>query len=35
LDVEAAFLAYIWDEYGINFYDVWDWEEFRTWYETA
>lgn len=34
LDVETAFVAYLWDEYGISFYDVWDWEDFRAWYDS-
>ncbi len=34
LDVEAQFVGYIWDEYGINFYDIWDWEDFRSWYDS-
>jgi hypothetical protein len=25
---------YIWDEYGIMFEDVWDWESFREWYDS-
>jgi hypothetical protein len=27
--------ALIWDEYGIDFESVWDWDDFRSWYETA
>jgi len=26
---------YLWDEYGIDFEAVWDWEDFRAWYENA
>ena len=33
LDIEAQFIAYIYDEYGIDFYEVWDWEDFRSWYQ--
>jgi hypothetical protein len=25
---------YIWDEYGINFEEVWDWDDFRAWYDS-
>lgn len=25
---------YIYDEYGLYFADVWDWEDFREWYAT-
>jgi len=32
LDIETQFVGYIWDEYGINFWEVWDWEDFRAWY---
>lgn len=34
LDIEAQFIAYIYDEYGINFYEVWDWDDFRAWYSS-
>lgn len=34
LDVESEFIAYLYDEYGIDFYDVWDWEDFRAWYDS-
>jgi len=27
--------AYLLAEYGIDFDDVWDWEDFRSWYESA
>jgi len=26
-------LAYLYDEYGMNFEDLWDWEDFREWYD--
>lgn len=26
---------YLWNEYGMSFGDLWDWESFRQWYETA
>lgn len=26
---------YLWDEYGIDFEAVWDWEDFREWYDSA
>lgn len=24
---------YMWDEYGIDFEDAWDWEDFQAWYD--
>lgn len=27
--------AYIWDEYGISFEEIWDWEAFREWYDSV
>jgi hypothetical protein len=26
--------SHIWNEYGINFEEIWDWEAFREWYDT-
>lgn len=26
---------YLYDEYGLMFDDIWDWEDFRSWYENA
>lgn len=26
---------YLWDEYGIDFEDAFDWEDFRSWYDAA
>lgn len=26
---------YLWDEYGIDFEDAFDWEDFRAWYDAA
>lgn len=26
---------YLYDEYGLVFEDVWDWEDFRSWYDNA
>ena len=28
-------VAYLEETYGIDFADIWDWEDFRAWYETA
>ncbi len=25
--------TYMWDEYGIDMSDVWDWDDFRSWYD--
>lgn len=35
LDIYEEFSQYLWDEYGLQFEDVWDWDAFREWYETA
>lgn len=26
---------YLHDEYGMDFADLWDWDDFRSWYDTA
>lgn len=28
-------IDYLWDVYGIDFEDVFDWEDFRSWYDAA
>lgn len=30
-----ALVDYLWDEYGIDFDEVFDWEGYREWYENA
>jgi hypothetical protein len=30
----AELVEYMWDEYGIDFEDAWDWEDFKAWYES-
>jgi hypothetical protein len=25
----------LWEEYGLDFEDLWDWEDFRAWYDAA
>ena len=35
LDTYEAFASYMFDEYGIDFADVWDWEDFREWYDAS
>lgn len=35
LEIYDEFVRYLWNEYGIAFADIWDWEDFRSWYETA
>lgn len=33
--VQAALEEYLWDEYGIDFDDAFDWAAYREWYESA
>lgn len=28
-------IEYLWDEYGLDFDEIFDWEGYRDWYETA
>lgn len=28
-------VEYLWDNYGIDFEDVFDWEDYRSWYDAA
>lgn len=28
-------IDYLWDQYGIDFEDAFDWEDFRAWYDAA
>jgi hypothetical protein len=30
-----AMVEYLWDEYGLDFEDVFDWEDYRDWYEST
>ncbi len=32
MDLYQQFVDYIWDEYGMNFAELWDWDDFREWY---
>lgn len=37
-DDQAAYQAlvdYMWDQYGIDFEDAFDWQDFRSWYDAA
>lgn len=34
LDVYESLSQYVWDEYGMQFEDIWDWDAFREWYES-
>ena len=34
-DSYNALVEYLWDEYGLDFEDVFDWEDYREWYENA
>lgn len=34
-DIHADLRDYLMEEYGIDFDDVWDWEDFRSWYDAA
>jgi hypothetical protein len=34
-DAYQAMSQYLWDEYGIDFDDVFDWEDYRDWYDAA
>ena len=33
MTIYGEFVQYLWDEYGLMFEDVWDWESFREWYD--
>ena len=33
MEIYQEFAEYIYDEYGIEFELVWDWEDFREWYD--
>lgn len=33
-DAYARLTDYMWDEYGIDFEDAWDWQDFAEWYES-
>lgn len=33
LDIMDELAAYLFDEYGIDLEAVWDWDDFRSWYE--
>lgn len=35
LDTYDRLVAYLHDEYGMDFADLWDWDDFRSWYDTA
>lgn len=30
-----ALIQMLWEEYGINFEDLWDWDAFREWYDSV
>jgi hypothetical protein len=34
-ELQQELSDYLWEEYGIDFDDVWDWEDFRSWYDAA
>jgi hypothetical protein len=34
LDIYQSLSDYIYDEYGMYFEDIWDWEDFRAWYDS-
>lgn len=33
LEAYEDLTEYLWEEYGIEFSEIWDWEDFRAWYE--
>lgn len=35
LDRYEELSDYLYEEYGLEFYDVWDWDDFRSWYDAA
>lgn len=35
LAVYAELSEYVWEEYGLVFAELWDWEDFRSWYDAA
>jgi len=32
LDLYESLSTYVFDEYGMEFEDIWDWDDFREWY---
>lgn len=34
MDLYEALSLHMWDEYGIVFSEIWDWEDFRNWYDS-
>lgn len=34
LDAERSLVEHFWEDYGIDFFDIWDWEDFRDWYDS-
>jgi hypothetical protein len=34
-DLRFQLADHLWEEYGLDFEYLWDWEDFREWYETA
>jgi hypothetical protein len=34
MTIYGEFVEYLWEEYGILFEDVWEWEAFREWYDS-
>ena len=34
-DLEEQLRVYLYDEFGLDFDDLWSWEEFREWYDGA
>lgn len=34
-DIGDQLREVFWEEFGIDFWDVWDWDDFRSWYDAA
>ena len=35
IDIMDELSDYLFDEYGIDFEAIWDWDDFRSWYDAA
>lgn len=35
LDTYDRLVDYLWNEYGMDFAELWDWDDFREWYDSV
>lgn len=35
IDIMDSLSDYLFEEYGIDFEEIWDWDDFRSWYDSA